>query len=206
MIRYACPGCAAELSAEDARAGGEDACPKCGTRFLIPGTPPPPPAAEEPRRWRDRDDRLSRRDDRSSRWDDRDDRDDRDDDYRPRRRRRKPERAGAIGGMLLGGGIYSLVWTGAWVVFSTGCFCLLPGTYFGIVWGILAIIRGAAITNDTDRGEAPRALLICQIITIINFDVVNMILGILGLVFLNEPDVDRYFARNSPDYYEDDDR
>ena len=107
--------------------------------------------------------------------------------------------------MLLGGGIYALVQVALMVLGSTGFCCLWPGTYFALVWGIMAIIRGAAITNDTDRGEAPRALLICQIITIINFDVVNMILGILGLVFLNEPDVDRYFARNSPDYYEDDD-
>lgn len=108
--------------------------------------------------------------------------------------------------MLLGGGIYAIVQAALLVLGSTGFCCLWPGTYFALVWGIMAIIRGAAITNDNDRGEAPRALLICQIITIINFDVVNMILGILGLVFLNEPDVDRHFARNSPDYYEDDDR
>lgn len=170
MIRYACPVCGAELSADDARAGGEDACPQCRTRFLIPGLPEATPI---PPRDRDRD------------------RDSRDD----RPKRREPEKVRAIGGMLLGGGIYALVHAVLAAGGSGFLCCLWPGVYFGLVWGILAVVRGSAILNGTDTNPAPRTLHICQIITIVNFDVVNLVLGIMGLVFLGEPEVQDYFDR-----------
>ncbi len=106
--------------------------------------------------------------------------------------------------MLLGGGIYALVQAVLAILGSGFLCCLWPPVYFALVWGILAIIRGASITNDTDKGPPPRVLMICQILMILNLDIPNTILGILGLVFLGEPEVNDYFNRHSPDYFVDD--
>lgn len=43
MIRFACPGCAAEYSVKDDKAGKSGKCPKCGTQFVIPGAEVAPP-------------------------------------------------------------------------------------------------------------------------------------------------------------------
>ena len=58
MIRFACPGCSATYSVDDAKGGKAGKCPKCGAQFLIPTAvdaagfappppPPPPPARRE---------------------------------------------------------------------------------------------------------------------------------------------------------------
>ena len=53
MIRFACPGCGAKFTVDDARGGRTGKCPKCQAQFQIPmpeGAPPAPPvtAAAEP--------------------------------------------------------------------------------------------------------------------------------------------------------------
>ncbi len=151
---------------------------------------------------KDEDDRPSRR---SRRVDDDDDRPsrrsrrDNDDDDRPSRRGRsiddRPPKVGAISGMLLGGGIWAVLWALGMGGFSVGFLCLWPGTYFELVVGILCIIRGAQQFNDRNRLGAPRTHYILLIITIINGDVVNLVLGIVGLVFLSDNAVQRYFER-----------
>ena len=51
MIRFACPGCNATYTVDDAKGGKAGKCPKCAAQFVIPaageGGPPPGP---EPRR------------------------------------------------------------------------------------------------------------------------------------------------------------
>jgi hypothetical protein len=60
--------------------------------------------------------------------------------------------------------------------------------------GIMAIVKGAALLGRDDwRQSPPRTIAIMQIINIINFDVTNCVLGIITLVFLNEPEVRRYY-------------
>jgi TM2 domain-containing membrane protein YozV/DNA-directed RNA polymerase subunit M/transcription elongation factor TFIIS len=47
MIRFACPGCGATYSVDDAKGGKTGKCPKCQSQFQIPapeGSPAPPPA------------------------------------------------------------------------------------------------------------------------------------------------------------------
>ena len=174
-----CPGCQARLSVSAADLGANVECPHCGRVFRAdPDGPAPRPADDRPSRRR------------------RDPADDDFDDPRPRRRSRRgyrPSEVGAIGGFLLGGGIYALVYAAASVLLSS-CICLVwPGLYLGIVWGILAIIQGSAILNRTDVGDPPRTLAVLQIVLIINGDVVNLILGILGLVFMSNPAVRDYY-------------
>lgn len=106
----------------------------------------------------------------------------------------KPGKVQAIGFMALFGGIYALLHGVGGAVGSHGLCCLWPGTYFSIVLGILAVIRGSALLGETAYRESPpQGIAIMQIINIINADVINCVLGIVTLVFLNESEVRRYF-------------
>lgn len=169
------------------------------TVYTWPTAPAPDPdaAEEEPRAPRSR----RRRDEDGDGDDDkpwargsrrrRDDEDDEDEDEPPRRfhrRRGKSGKVSAIGGMLLGGGACALVNSLLWVLGSMlGC-CLWPGIWFGVVWGILAIVRGATLLGD-GRQQNPHSLLVMQILQIVNLDVINLVLGILGLTFNSEREV-----------------
>lgn len=75
------------------------------------------------------------------------------------------------------------------VLLTFGIGCLWPGLYFGIVWGILAIIRGVNLLGDQWAYCEPRTLVIMQIIQVVNLDIVNLTMGIIGLVFLNDGEV-----------------
>jgi hypothetical protein len=141
------------------------------------------PSSRPGRRSR-RDDDRPRRSRRPRRYDDEDD------DYIPRRRARKPGEVTAIAVMLLVGGIIGLL-MGATVGLSL-C-CLWPVSYLSLVWGVLAIIRGAQMLGASDLQGPPRTLLILQIILILNGDLINFVMGIVGLVLLNNPDVQDYF-------------
>jgi hypothetical protein len=96
--------------------------------------------------------------------------------------------------MLLLGGGWAILWALAGVVLSF-CYCLAwPGTYYGVVFGILALIRGAELMSAGQGARrSPRTMLIMQIIAVVNADVANLACGIVGLVFLNDPEVEAYF-------------
>jgi hypothetical protein len=72
---------------------------------------------------------------------------------------------------------------------------LWPGTYYLIVFGILAIIRASQMLGKKDPKGPPKGLCIMQIICIVGLDITNCVLGIVGLVLLNNEDVRRYYAR-----------
>jgi len=201
-----CPGCGGRLSVAPADLGTDVECPYCKANFratrakgTAPAPPPAPPKvsafestddAGRPRR--DDDDRPSRRR--------RDELDDDEDDDRPRIRTRrrggqrtKPEKLNAIGGMMLAGGIIAVLVATSWTLGSFFTCCLWPGTWYGLIVGIMLIVRGAALLGR-DPGPAPHGLAIAQIILIINLDVINLVLGILAKVFLADPDVADYFG------------
>lgn len=196
-----CPGCQVRLSVEPKDIGLEVECPYCKTLFTAKRaqqqSSPPPTGSQRPADTKRPSQRRSRRDEepeerprRSRRWDTEDE-----DDYEPRRRNKKPSELGAIAGMLLGGGIYALVQTLAMVLGSTLICCAWPGTYYAIVVGILMIVRGANMLNNRDEAGPPRTLLILQIIMIVNFDVVNLVMGIVGMVLLGNDKVKDYYER-----------
>ena len=152
------------------------------------------------RRGRDDDegDRPSRR---GRRDEDDDDRprirrtaDDLDDDYddRPRRRNVKPGQIQAVAIMMLVGGILGVFVFLGW---ASTCFGLVwPGVYFELVVSILAIVRAANMLGRDDQGP-PRTLAILLIICIINFDIINCVLGIVSLVMLNDSQVQAYYRK-----------
>ena len=74
--------------------------------------------------------------------------------------------------------------------------CLWPGPYYGLVVGILGIVKGSQLLGDNaHRSTPPTTIAVMQIVNIINGDFVNLTLGILTLVFLSEPEVRRFFRR-----------
>jgi hypothetical protein len=131
---------------------------------------------------------------------------DMEDDDRPSRRRgrERPGKAQAIAIMTLIGGILAtlgslstLAYIGLVGVASLGvgllC-CLWPGPYYGLVVGIMAMIKGSQLLGqDAHRLPPPKGIAIMQIINIVNFDFPNCVMGILTLVFLNDPEVRRYY-------------
>lgn len=194
-----CPGCQARIAVARGDLGTTVECPYCVTRFLaepadrIPPLPRPP--REDQGSSRTRPVRQSRRRDETD-----DDHDDEDDDRPRRRRSRRPSKPGniaAIGVLLLVGGIYSFIQTLIMVASSFGLCCIWPGVYLAVVWGILAIIRGTAMMNGRDASAGPPTVLLgLQILLLLNFDMINMVLGIVGLVLANNEDVREYYAGN----------
>jgi hypothetical protein len=140
------------------------------------------------------DDRRRRRS-----YDDDDDDEDDNDDYDRRRRSsrgRSEPRPGKVQGIgimaLIGGILATLLFLGLAGGSGLAC-CLWPGTYYSLVVGILAIIKGSAILGSNARSVAPPVYIgVMMIINIINGDLVNLVLGILILVFCGDEEVKEY--------------
>jgi predicted Zn finger-like uncharacterized protein len=197
-LTVTCPDCRRPLRVPDSLLGQTVKCPSCQHTFAAPDsledTPPPrrpsPPPEPPPRpRLDDRfeDDRPRRRP-----------ADEYDDYEEDRRRGRRPdERPGkvqAIAIMTLIGGILAVLNSLLGLVFTLGGCLLWPGTYYGLVFGIMAIIKGSQLLGaDAHRQPPPQGIAIMQIINIVNLDIANLVMGILTLVFLGEKPVQRFF-------------
>jgi hypothetical protein len=175
----ACPSCRRPLRVPDTLLGQFVKCPRCEHTFDAPddveALPPPPP---EPYHHRP----LLAADD-----------EDLDRPPPPYRAGSMPDKVQAIAVMTLVGGILGLVFC---VAFAATCFGLLwPGTYYSLVMGVLATVKGAQLLGPRPAGGMPpRATAILQIINIVNLDVINLTLGILVLVFLHDRDVKEYLG------------
>jgi hypothetical protein len=200
-----CPSCQRPLHVPDNLLGQLVKCPACTHTFTAPEmeeeipvarrAAPPPLREEEPaRRPRDFDDSPRRRRDEEDSPRRRREEDEEDYDRRPSRRRRdrKPEKVQAISIMTLVGGIVAVLFSALFMMLCFGFFW--PGTYYSLVLGILAIIKGTQLLGEKAYRESPpRATAVMQIINIINLDVINLAMGIIVLVFLNDRDVKDYF-------------
>lgn len=214
-----CPSCGSRLSVLASDLGVSVECPHCKTVFTAARAGATPSARKSSvrksdhvgevlggasagdrpsRRRRDEDDEFDERPSRRHRRSEDDEF--HDDDDRPSRRRRRlveerPSNIAAVGGMLLGGGIYALVQVAALLLGTFFAICLWPGVYLALVWAILAIIRGSQMLSRNDSAGTPRVLCILQIVLILNCDLINMILGIVGLVLLNSPEIEEFYER-----------
>ena len=196
-----CPSCQRTLRVPESLRGQLVKCPTCEQTFTASPPDAPPPRQEAPPRPRDRyEDEPPPRRVRRDEWED-----DRDDYDRPRRRGvEKPGKVQAIAIMTLVGGIMAtlvsvgiLGYFGLVGVASMGvglvC-CLWPGPYYGLVVGIMAIVKGSQLLGENaHRSAPPTTIAVMQIINVINGDFVNLTMGILTLVFLSEPEVKRFF-------------
>jgi hypothetical protein len=192
-----CPSCERDLRVPPSLLGQAVKCPSCSTDFTAPerveeDVPRRPAPLEQ-----DYDEDVPRPSKRRSRRDEPDD-DDYDEEPRPRRRREKPGKVQAIAIMVLIGGIFALL-TGVSLLLMGAASCvglLWPGTYYALVLGIMAIVRGANLLGDRAyEQDPPYGIGNMMIINIMNCDAINLTLGILVLVFLSDEEVKNYFRR-----------
>ncbi len=115
--------------------------------------------------------------------------------YDPQGRPGKPAKVQAIGFMFLFGGIFALLLGfGMYIGAISGKCCLFPGGSYSLLLGLLAIIKGSNLLGESaHKMFPPRAIAVMQLVNILNLDVANLVLGIITLAFLNEPEVKRYF-------------
>jgi predicted Zn finger-like uncharacterized protein len=216
-VTIPCPSCQRTLRVPESLLGQDVKCPSCAHLFTAPehveeevaARPAPPPErpsrrpAAPPPEEDDYDDepRPSRRRPRQEDYDD-------EDDDVPRRRRgrsgEKPGKVQAISIMTLIGGFIAtlialgwLAYVGLFAIASMGiglvC-CLWPGPYYGLVLGIMAITKGARLLGEKAHLETPpQGIAIMMIVNVINGDFVNLVLGILTLVFLSDEEVKDFF-------------
>jgi len=98
-----------------------------------------------------------------------------------------PGKVQAVRVMMIVGGAIALL-TAVSVMIASACLWLVY--IYGFILGIMAIVRGSNMTTDRRR---PTAIAVMQIVNIINCDIVNVVLGIIELVFLNDPECREYF-------------
>lgn len=194
-----CPSCRRQLRVPDDLLGCMVKCPACSDNF--PAEEPAPRPRPAVARGRDEYDapRPSRRPRDEDEEDDRPPRRRRshaeeEDDYPLPRRGEKPGKVTAIGVMMLVGGILAVLHGLGWAISFVGlCW---PGTYYSFVVGLMAIIKGSHLLGERAYREwPPQGIAIMQIINIVVFDVINLTMGIINLVFLSDPEVKRYFRR-----------
>ena len=207
-----CPACRRALRVPDTLRGQMVKCPACEHTFtatedleLAPRRHGEEAPAEQqqqrqsqrapaprPRRRDDDDDDLRPPRPRRRRRDDDDDDYDDDDRFRRRPYPVMPGKVQAVAIMTLVGGIFALVVGGVLMLTCIGM--LWPGTYYTMVAGIMCIIKSIQLFSPTSRTEGPpTATAIMQIVNIVNLDIINVTLGILNLVFLNDPEVQAYY-------------
>jgi len=102
----------------------------------------------------------------------------------------------AIAIMQLCGGIYALL-QGIGVAIGS-LFFYLPWV-FSLVLGVMAILRAVRLLGQQASGSGnQKTIAVMQIINIINGDVVNLVLGIICLVFQGDPEVDQFLQPKYP--------
>ena len=113
---------------------------------------------------------------------------------------RKPDAVQAIAIMTLVNGILNIIWAlilTVSVVFGTfllGLVCV-PLTLIPAVLGIFEILYAIKLMATPPQPVKPnQTLAILEIVAIIFGNVISLIVGILALVFYNQPDVRAYFA------------
>jgi hypothetical protein len=120
----------------------------------------------------------------------------------------QPGKLKAVGIMSLCGGVYATLLAIGTIIFilvfgvATLGFGLIVGValfvpiVYSLAMGILAIVNGALLLAGKLRGRGlPMTAAIMQIVNIISCDLINLVLGIINLTFLSNPEVKAYFRR-----------
>lgn len=111
----------------------------------------------------------------------------------------KPGTVQAIAIMTLINGILNILWGGAATLgMLAGVFtiCLTPFTILPFVLGIFEIIYAAKLMYNPPQPVQPsQTIAILEICCILVGNVISLVVGILALVFYNDPQVKAYFAR-----------
>lgn len=109
----------------------------------------------------------------------------------------KPGKVQAIAIMTLVNGILNILWglglTASVVLgtFGVGLLCA-PVTILPTILGIFEIIGGAKLMGTPPRKFNVQTIAILEIVAIIAGDMISLVVGILNLVFYNEPETRHY--------------
>lgn len=118
----------------------------------------------------------------------------------------KPGKLQAISILTLVGGILAVLWAITYTIFylpiiglstlGLGCIFIVCPIY-SLVFGIMAIVKGSQMLGDNPAPafQSANSIAIMQVVTIICCDAFNLIMGIVNLVFLNDPEV-KAWVRN----------
>lgn len=111
----------------------------------------------------------------------------------------KPGLVTAIAVMTLTSGVVNLFW--GFIASATalgtivGVVCL-PITILPTILGVFEIIYAAKLLSVQPEGVKPsQPIAIFEILMILYFNIFSLIVGILTLIFYNDPSVKEYFAR-----------
>ncbi|HCU56980.1 MAG TPA: hypothetical protein DF984_01910 [Anaerolineaceae bacterium] len=109
----------------------------------------------------------------------------------------KPGKVQAIAIMTLINGILNILWgiglTGSVVLGTLGVGLLCaPLTILPLVLGIFEIIGGVKLMGEPPRKFNVQTIAILEIVAILAGDGISLIVGILNLVFYNEPPTKQY--------------
>ena len=200
-----CPECKKQLQVLDDLVGKMVQCPECRHTFTAAApdaddndaetTAAEPVASKEPE-W-ERRSNSSEPSEKKKRSDDDSDEDDVNTQmHRGRRYDQKPGKVTGLGVMALVGGIFAILLALGYVGGTVGFCCLWPGTYYSLIMGIMAIVRGSGLLGaNASQQTLPTGIAVMMIINIINGDVVNCVLGIIMLVFCGDEEVKEYLAK-----------
>jgi len=93
----------------------------------------------------------------------------------------------------VGGGIALLVSLSN-LIAAFGLCVTIVGAVYSLVVGILCLIKGITLlSNPPGTQTAPFATAILQIVSLISCDIVNLVLGIVTLVMLSDPEAKSLF-------------
>lgn len=116
-----------------------------------------------------------------------------------------PGKVQAIGIMHLVGGIMNIIASMVWALyglltgiatFGIGLVVCCPA-FILLPIGIFEIISGAKHLSKDHSGLAPpKTTGIVEIFSILGCSIFSTVFGILTLVFLSDPEVEQYYARN----------
>lgn len=109
----------------------------------------------------------------------------------------KPGKVQAVAIMTLVDGILNILWgllLGLGVILliipSLGfIICYSPAVIYSIVVGVLEIISGAKLMKTPSRKFKVKTIAILEIVNIVSFAFPSLVVGILNLVFYNDPEV-----------------
>ena len=109
----------------------------------------------------------------------------------------KPGKVQAIAIMTLIGGILATLGALGWALAT---FCIWIPFVYGLVYGIMAIVNGSKMLGSRpwEGYRSAKTMGIMMIINIINCDVISLVMGIIILVFLNDPQVSNYMRTAQP--------
>lgn len=111
----------------------------------------------------------------------------------------KPGKLQAIAILCLIGGILNILWSitvTCSAIASIMGVILLPITLYPLVLGVFELIYASELLPDPPKARNPATYLaVMQILNIITGNLLSVIIGILSLVFYNDPEVKAYFNR-----------